>query len=307
MFSITSKVFNTWTQSLEIRNYSKLTISNYTDSLTLFFNFFAENGDKSKSVGRSDIFDFIRYRVDNSIARTTIQTNIAALKKYFSYLFEQKYILENPMTDINIKKGSRPLPHFHSIEEMNNILSSPQKPKNKKYIRQFYRDLAIVETIYSCGLRLEEVRTLTISNIDFNRRFIRVLGKGNKERVLPIGSNAIGALKKWLKIRVEIFEKNQDQQNNFIFTTTAGKILSRTQISDRIKSFLKNNNIQGKNNAHTIRHSFATHLLCNGADIRTIQELLGHSSISTTETYTHLNTPQLKMAYNKAHPRAKEG
>lgn len=294
-----------WINNLTIENKSNLTIKAYRESIELLFSHLEL---ELNLIDKSDIRDFIGHRVDNGISNSTIRKNIAGIKSYFSFLFENKLIQENPTIDIKIKKEGSKLPNFHSIDTMNKVLENTT-PINQKYKKNWIRDLALVEIAYSSGLRLEELHNLEINRINQELKLIRVIGKGNKERIIPLGSKAINALNNWLSIRKKIFEKYKNISHDYVFTTTTGRQLSRTQIGDRIKHLFKSNGITQKSNPHVLRHSFATHLLSNKVGIRDIQEMLGHTSLNTTQIYTFVDSTLLKEEYSANHPRAqkKEG
>lgn len=299
-----TEIFKEWLIYLRSLNYSQLTIESYINSLNSLFKFFKVKGITESNYSQEEIYSFIRDRLQNNISRTTVQKDIVSIKQYFKFLFENSYISENTTDIIKLKSNGRKLPHIHSIEDMNESLNFPIRPNNPKYEKQFYRDLAIIETIYSSGLRREEIRTLEIKNINYGQKNIKVCGKGNKERIIPIGNKALEAINNWLNIRTQIFQKNKEKTHDYVFTTTTGDILSTSQISVRIKKFLSENQCSGDKKPHSLRHTFATHLLVSGVGIRDVQELLGHSSIKTTEVYTHLDIKDLTKSYNNAHPRA---
>lgn len=294
------KLLENWIKSLKIQNISITTIDSYKESTIMFLDYIKVEIIEIES---SDILNFIAHRVDSGISKGTIIKNLSGIKSFFKYLYMNGKVPLNPTLDIKIKKDPRRLPTFHSVEIMNEVLDN-SIPNNSKYSKNWIRDLALVEIAYSSGLRLAELHSLQISDINQTTNLVRVVGKGDKARVIPIGRKAIDALNKWLKVRSDIMEKNQSEQHLYVFTTTTGRRLSRTQINDRIKHLFKSNGITERSNTHILRHTFATHLINENVGIREIQEMLGHASLNTTQIYTFVDKNMLIREYLKSHPRA---
>lgn len=290
-----------WKEKLIIENKSALTIKDYQESLNSFLNYIKTDIHK---IEKADVLQFILYRQQCGVAINTIKKEVAGIKNYFNYLFNTQQIEANPILDVQLKGETKRLPNYHSIDVMNEVLDHPIKPEPKYRLNQI-RDLALVEIAYSSGLRLEEIHCLQLNHINMSNQLLKVLGKGQKERIVPIGSKAIKALKLWLKERDLIMQKYLNQHHDYVFTTTTGKQLSRSQISDRIKKLFKDKGITQKSNPHVLRHTFATHLLSSKVGIRDIQEMLGHADLNTTQIYTFVDEATLKEEYNNSHPRAK--
>jgi len=224
----------------------------------------------------------------------SVSRKISVLKSFFKFLNRRKYVPGNPTSGLIFPKLDKRLPAYLSSQEMNNLL------EGGKYIEIKIIDLAIIELFYSTGIRLSELINLKLSNVDFRKRTIKVLGKGSKERIIPFGEKAEVAIKNYLKIREICNTNNLD----FLFISNSGKKLYPVQVHRLIKKNLELVTELKKKSPHVLRHSFATHLLDRGADIRAVKDLLGHESLSTTQIYTHLTPEKLKKVYKQAHPKA---
>lgn len=280
------------------RGLSKNSIESYSSDLKSLYNFlkkndFSENPKKCNSeIIKKYIYE--QSKINNS---KTQARRISGLKSFFDYLTFESYIKINPTDLIETPKIGKKLPESLSINEIIKIidnidLSHPQGIRNR----------AIIETLYASGLRVSELTNLKLSNLFFKENLIKVFGKGNKERLVPMGKYS----KKYLKIYIEDQRhKSKIKKNDLdtIFLNRNGRQLSRVMIFTIIKELAIKSNIKKNISPHTLRHSFATHLIENGADLRTIQKLLGHENIITTEIYTHLDTKYLKKIMKKFHPR----
>jgi integrase/recombinase XerD len=259
----------------------------------------AEKQISLEEIKLKDLQSFILWLYQFGLANTSQARIISGLKTFFKYLVLEEVINNSPAALLEAPKTSRKLPDFLSPEEIDIIfetidMSSPEGARNR----------AILETMYSCGLRVSEVITLRISHIYFDDEFVRVIGKGNKERLIPIGSSAIKFLKSYLSlIRVHIAPK--PNYSDTVFLNKRGTGLSRVMVFYILKDLAFKGGIKKNVHPHTLRHSFATHLLEGGADLRAIQEMLGHESITTTEIYTHLDKSFLKDTLMSFHPRYK--
>jgi integrase/recombinase XerD len=222
---------------------------------------------------------------------------VSGIKAFFSYLSIEKIITEDPSSALESPKLSRKLPDTLNIHEVNSLISAIDASKPEGM-----RNKAIIEVLYGCGLRVSELVTLKISDIHFKSEFIKVLGKGNKERIIPIGSTALNQVAIYIKeIRVHLNVKKGYE--NFVFLNRLGSGLSRISVFTMIKDLAEKTGLQKTISPHTFRHSFATHLIEGGADLRAVQEMLGHSSITTTEIYTHLDRDYLQGIVKQFHPR----
>jgi integrase/recombinase XerC len=225
----------------------------------------------------------------------SIQRRLAALRTFFSFLLREGALLRNPALDIRAPKSARRLPHTLDVDQMAELLA--HKPANALEVR----DLALMELFYSSGLRLAELTGLTLRDLDLASGQVRVLGKGSKERIAPVGSMAIKALRLWLAARAGI--AGPDQQA--VFVGRNGAPLGPRAVQLRVAALARAAGLPQHLHPHMFRHSFATHLLESSRDLRGVQELLGHANISTTQVYTHLDFQHLAQTYDQAHPRAK--
>ena len=250
------------------------------------------------STSISDIRAFIFELNENDISARSQARIISGIKSFYKYLIIEDIIIDDPTTLIDNPKIGLKLPDVLSIIEIDMIvtvidLSSKHGERNR----------AIIETLYSCGLRVSELINLKISNIQFIEGYLKVTGKGNKERLAPIGSKAIKYISLYIN-EVRVHQKIKKDQQDYVFLNNRGSKLTRVMIFTIIKKLAKIAGIQKKISPHTFRHSFATHLIEGGADLRAVQEMLGHESITTTEIYTHLDKDYLRSNLMQFHPRA---
>lgn len=281
------------------KSLSKNSVDAYLHDVELFIQFLAlSNSDKIVSeLSLSDMQLFLNWINEVGLSARSQARIISGLKSFFKHLILEDVIALSPMELIDSPKVGRKLPDTLSIEEINQIvdaidLSKPEGTRNK----------AIIETLYGCGLRVSELCDLKISCLFFNEGFIRVIGKGDKERLIPIGNTAeknITVYVHEIRNKIDIKKGNED----FVFLNRRGARLSRIMIFNIIKDYAAKAGIRKIISPHTFRHSFATHLIEGGADLRAVQEMLGHESITTTEIYTHLDRTFLKEAILLHHPR----
>lgn len=251
-----------------------------------------------KEVQLDDLRNFITWLNDLGMQATTQARVISGIKSFFGYLLQEEIIVEDPSVLIEAPKLSRKLPDTLNIHEINKLIDciDASKPEG-------IRSKAIIELLYGCGLRVSELTSLRISNIFPQTEFIKVLGKGDKERLVPIGSTALKLLEIYInecRVHLDIKKGNED----FVFLNRSGSSLSRISVFKLLKSLAVAANIRKNISPHTLRHSFATHLIEGGADLRAVQEMLGHASITTTEIYTHLDRDYLKTVITQFHPRS---
>jgi len=286
--------------SLE-RSLSKNSIDAYLRDVKKLISFFILK-DSSPSLGQIELDDlqqFLQYLNELGLAAGSQARIISGLKSFFYYLLQEEEISASPAEFLEAPKLSRKLPEVLSIADVEKFLTSIDVSTEKGT-----RDKAICETLYSCGLRISEVSDLLISNFYADAGFIRVIGKGNKERLVPIGSQAIKFVNLYLdNYRNKIVAKKD--YNDSLFLSKRGKALSRTMLFYIIKDTAKKAGIEKNVYPHSFRHSFATHLIEGGADLRAVQEMLGHESITTTEIYTHLDKSFLRETIAMHHPRYK--
>lgn len=272
-------------------NYSKNTINSYENDLNKFEEYY-KNKDLLKITSK-DIEKYIQTLSD--LAPTTVSHNISSLKTFYSYFLKQVRISNNPTDGIKSPKLGIHLPTYLTIDEVNKLLDIEVTDAFSS------RNKAILELMYATGLRISEVISLEFKNVDYGECIIRVMGKGSKERIVPVNDYAIKYLKEYIdNYRPELVK---NEINNYIFLNNHGRMLTRQGIFKMIKNYAALKNIKKTIGPHTLRHTFATHLLENGADLRVIQELLGHSDISTTQIYTHLTKEALHNEYKKYFPR----
>ena len=272
------------------KNYSKNTIDSYRNDLEMF--------DKRVNKSISDIVDdnikdYLKYLKDNKHNERSIARNTSTLRSFYKFLIINKHVKVNPMENITSIKLSKKLPDVLNIDEINRILDI------KITDNYSVRNKAMLELIYATGLRVSELVNLKTYDVDIIDNIVRTMGKGSKERIIPIGEYANNALTSYLSIRNTFLKKDV---NDYLFLNNHGKKMTRQGFFKIIKKLAHTNNIKKEISPHTLRHSFATHMLNNGADLRTVQELLGHSDISTTQIYTHVSTEKLKNEFENFHP-----
>ena len=245
----------------------------------------------AKLTTSQDINKYIKYLFDQDFKSSSVNRKISSIKAYFIFLKKKKYINVIPTEDMPIPKQNINLPNSMSEKDVETLLSCINTKKDIEI-----RDKAMVELLYATGVRVSELINIKFSNIDMNRNVVRVLGKGSKERLIPFGEQAHDSIAKYLLIR----GKSQSKE---LFLSNRGKILSRVSFWNRVKVYLIRCNLKSNISPHTLRHAFATHLLNRGADLRSVQMLLGHSDLSTTQIYTHIAKQRLSDILKKHHPR----
>ncbi len=262
-----------------------------------------DDGDRLKSVVFSngvnlkDIQNYSRTLKAGNIAAPSIARNLISIKMFFRFLLREEIIKEDPSQDLESPISWPKLPEFLSVPEAENLLNQPVL-KNKTG----FRERAILELLYATGMRVSEIINLKVSDLNLKVGYVRCLGKGEKERIVPIGRPAREILEKYLEKIRPAFVKNQ-RKSFFLFINRAGRPFSRQAIWKIIKKYARKACLRKNITPHTLRHSFATHLLQGGADLRSVQEMLGHVNISTTQIYTHVDRKRLKEVHKKYHPR----
>ena len=271
------------------KNYSPHTILNYRIDLEEFAGFLGKT--PIEAVEYPDLRRFLAQLKGRNLKPRTLARKLSSLRSFFKFLQREGVIKSNPAKLVLTPKLDKPLPHFMSEEESVQLIEAPKIGKINSP-----RDKAIFEILYSTGIRVSELVGLNVDDVDFIGNIIKVMGKGKKERMVPIGDTALNALKEYLdKRRVD---------NKFIFVNKNGTRLSDRSVRNIINKYILEQAMAQHVSPHMFRHSFATHLLNHGADLRSVQELLGHVNLSTTQIYTHLTTDKLKKVYDQAHPRA---
>ena len=278
------------------KGLSKNTIESYSIDLRKFQDFLLQNNKSFSSFTRNDVVGFIETLRNEGYSISTTCRFISSIKGLCKYLIIENIIKEDPSENLQTPKRWEKLPKSLSVSEIRSFLEL-DTPIDKPTM---IRDSVMLELLYSSGLRVSELVSLKVEDINLEAGFIRVLGKGSKERIVPVNLRAIGKLKSYLKKeRLEILKK---RQSSYLFVTGRGRLLTRQRFWQAIKALGKKKGIELS--PHTLRHSFATHLLEGGADLRSVQKMLGHSDISTTQIYTKVTTERLKKVYIKHHPRA---
>jgi len=280
------------------KNLAENTIKSYQTDINSFFNFLIDKRIKDlNNINTKNLNDFFVVLKKVGLQPSSASRYYSSLKGFFKYLYLSGYIKNNPTEKIRAPKTSKKIPQVLSIEEIDEIFSKPDV-KNKFGLR----DRTILEVLYACGLRVSELITLKISDLHLNESVISVFGKGSKERIVPIGRSAIKWLKKYLLESRPLLEK-KSKSLNYVFLNTRGTKLSRMGIWKIIEQYVSEANIMKDVHPHTFRHTFATHLLEGGADLRAVQEMLGHSNLSTTQIYTHIDREFIKQEHKLYHPR----
>jgi integrase/recombinase XerD len=280
------------------RGLAKNTIDSYRRDLVKFTAFLDGTGLRSLDrVKRSDITDFLMNQRDKDLTATTLSRNLVAIKMLFRFLARERLIREDVAGIIEAPKIWKRLPDALSLDEVEALINA----SNLKDW-QGIRDRALLEVLYATGMRVSEAAGLQIKDVNMDVGFIKCLGKGQKERIVPVGKKAREALTRYMeKTRPGLVKKNPQEPN--IFVNRFGRRISRQSLWNIVKVCAAKARIKKRLTPHTLRHSFATHLLERGADLRIVQELLGHANISTTQIYTHINKDRLKAIHMKYHPR----
>ena len=283
------------------RNSSALTIKSYKDDVDHLQEFFEEQYGRipePRDIDVSQLRTYVAYLHESGYARSTVARRLACLRSFFRYCNREGICETNPAKPLRTPRAGRKLPHFLTTEEVGRLLLTPPANKNDGL-----RDRAILETMYSAGLRVAEVVALDVSDLDRSAGILRVLGKGRKERIAPVGSYALKAINQWLEVRRPDTSADSADQAA-LFLNRFGRRLTTRSIGRMLEKHIKIAGLSSQTSPHTLRHSFATHLLDGGADLRSVQELLGHKSLTTTQIYTHVSTRRLRETYEAAHPHA---
>ena len=286
------------------KNYSNDTIISYKNDLTQFFNYLKDykllkNAD-IKYINHKIMRKYIVYLKENKYSRRSISRKVSSTRSFFKFIHKEGIININPTLNLITPKINKKLPYFLYLQEVIKLIEAP----SEKTIFGI-RDRAILEVLYGTGIRVRELVNLNIGNIDFTEKIIKVFGKGSKERILPLSNPSIRAIQEYLENR-NLFNKNKFTKINnevALFLNRFGGRLTERSIRRIIIKYMKIAGLNKKLSPHVLRHSFATHLLGGGADLRSVQELLGHKSLSTTQIYTHITKERLKTIYKKSHPR----
>lgn len=275
------------------KNSAVHTITNYSKDLKVFEEFLA--GKDLKGIDHLVLRKYLAEMRAKNYSKRTIARKLASLRTFFKFLYRENLIKTNPIAAVMTPKLDKKLPVVLDVEKVGRLISSPDVDSVSGS-----RDKAIFETLYSTGIRVSELVGLDLDDIDFISGVIKVMGKGSKERIVPIGEAALGAIRAYIKKKA-VLPKDNDRA---VFLNKYGSRLTDRGVRRIVDKYIRSCSIDQKISPHSLRHSFATHLLDRGADLRSVQELLGHMNLSTTQIYTHVTTERLKSVYDKTHPRA---
>jgi len=274
------------------KGLSKNTVDAYKNDLNYFLSWLNKiNIQDYKNVTETVINDYVAHLFKNGLKSSSVNRKISSLKSFYLFLIKKKVISSSPLSEIITPKKEQYLPSSMSEDEVERLLQSPNIELDIET-----RDKAMIEMLYATGMRISELINLKITDIDIERSVLKVLGKGSKERLIPFGEKASDSLSYYLKKRKKSLAKE-------VFISNRGKKMTRTGFWQRIKIYLSREGLQDSISPHTLRHAFATHLLNRGADLRSVQLLLGHSDLSTTQIYTHIAKQRLGEVLKKHHPR----
>jgi integrase/recombinase XerC len=282
------------------RNYSPHTLRAYRKDLEEFVAFLGVGAAGLPAVTRVQLRSFLAHLHSRRLGKQTIMRKLAALRSFYRFLCREGKARTNPMLGLRTPRREKRLPNVLSVEQVARLMETASGNDAAAL-----RDRAILETLYSSGIRVGELVSLKVSDVDFSAEVVTVMGKRRKERVCPLGSYALKALEAWLAQRgIPVVRAPQCREP--LFLNLRGTRLTDRSVARMLSRRLAEANLSARASPHTLRHSFATHLLDRGADLRSVQELLGHASLSSTQIYTHLSAERLKQVYDKAHPRARK-
>ncbi|MFA4983846.1 MAG: site-specific tyrosine recombinase XerD [Candidatus Omnitrophota bacterium] len=279
------------------RGLSRNTIISYQEDLNYYMDYLESAGINSLSrTTRDDISNFMFLQKDKGLSANSVARRLAAIKSFYRFLVKERILKSDPSSLIDSPKLWKKIPDALSVNEITRLLDQPN-------IRELQgiRDRAVLEALYATGMRVSEAANLKKDNLNLQVGFLRCIGKGNKERVIPLGKKAIQSLQRYLAIGRPKLLKGRESE--YLFLSRLGKRISRQSLWKIIRRYARQAGIKKPIRPHILRHSFATHLLERGADLRSVQEMLGHSNISTTQIYTHINKDRLKTIHRMFHPR----
>ena len=286
------------------KNASRLTLRSYKTDLVQFFDFIAGQENipveklPSESLNHKSVREYLACIQNNGQSKATAARKLAAIRSYVKYLCRGNILAENPIAAVSTPKQEQRLPKFLYHQEMEQLLQAPDLSTPAGI-----RDKAILEILYASGIRVSELTGLDLNSLDFEEEYIKVTGKGEKDRLIPLGRRAKAALQLYIRKSRPTYLKQENRYNQAVFLNRFGDRLSARYIRTILNKYVENIALNQRISPHTLRHTFATHLLNNGADLRSVQELLGHAELSTTQIYTHLTRDNIKTIYNNTHPR----
>ncbi len=286
------------------KGYSDNTISSYEDDLNQLNYFLFGNSENEAfdltSLDNVKIRLFLGNMIENNLSKKSVARKLACIRSFFKYLVQIKVLESNPAKNVNTPKLSKKLPSYLCESDVDKMMELPDESKSSGL-----RDKAVLEVLYSTGLRLSELINLNTDSINWSKKTLRVTGKGKKTRIVPFGKKAELALKKYLERRSELIQQKKDSvEKNALILTDKGARMYPKGVYNLVNRYIKLVSDIEKKSPHVLRHTFATHMLNRGADIKAVKELLGHQSLSTTQIYTHLSIDNLRKIYEQAHPKA---
>lgn len=283
---------------------SSMTLISYRTDLSQFLEFLSNRNSLPQEAVDKDLFnhksvrEYLAYLQNNGLSRSTMARKLAALRSFVKYLCREDVLMSNPIAAVSTPKQEKKLPRFLYPKEVEALIDAPDVR-----LPGGARDKAILEVLYATGIRVSELVSMDLSDVYFDEGFIKVLGKGGKERIVPLGEKASEALTAYINGIRRSQEHKRGRDQKAVFLNKFGDRLTARSVRNIINKYVEEVAINQKVSPHTLRHTFATHLLNGGADLRSVQEMLGHVKLSTTQVYTHVTKDQLKAVHNKAHPR----
>lgn len=280
------------------KSASPRTLANYRDALAAYQKWRGLEFSGWRLASADDFRDYLFALMKEGFKRATIRLKFAALRSFYKFLVFRRGLARSPVAEVLLPKPERGLPVVLTISQIDELLGMPLKLSAVRKSPAWLplRDTAILELFYSCGLRISELLALDVKHVDFIGETVRVIGKGSKERMVPVGGPALSAIQR--------YRQEAAVTSGPLFLSTRKRRITQQAVDQLLKKYLKHSSIPFAISPHKLRHSFATHLLDAGADLRSVQSLLGHASLSTTQIYTHVTKERLKQAYDTAHPRA---
>ena len=273
------------------KGLSKNTVKAYEADISSFFRWLINKDLEYKNLQEEHVNQYISFLFQKKMKSSSVNRKISSIKSFYIFLVKRNFIKNSPLNDVVTPKQEKYLPESMSEDEVDKLLNSPNVANKIEN-----RDKAMIEMLYATGMRISELVNLKMTDVDMKRCVVKVFGKGSKERLVPFGETALDSLKAYLSERVQSSSKE-------IFLSNRGKKMTRVAFWQRVKIYLVRENLKNSISPHTLRHAFATHLLNRGADLRSVQLLLGHSDLSTTQIYTHIAKQRLSDVLKKHHPR----
>lgn len=291
-----------WLKERQILNQSEHTLDAYFRDVSGFIDFCYAKNLELKQVEAADLREYLAFKVEqDQLSSNSLQRHLTSIRQFMQWAVQGQYLVINPSDDLQFKRQPRGLPGMVDVETVLQILDQPA-PEKEIEQQLWLRDKAMLELFYSSGLRLAELQSLNLADLDFNRLLLRVLGKGNKTRVVPFGEKAKASILSWI---TQYGQWCKDvQPSAALFITQKGNRLSTRQIENRVKLQARRAGVNIDLHPHLLRHCFASHMLASSRNLRAVQEMLGHSNLSTTQIYTHIDFEHLAQSYDQAHPRA---